>query len=67
MTWPGRSDFISAPNTTWTGPSGDMAGTAISAKGFTFLRVKDAGELLVLSCAPIRNLSAHTTVENTLA
>jgi len=45
LQWPGQSAFNAAPNTTWH-VNGGEAGTAISAEGFTFLRVKDAGHMV---------------------
>jgi len=48
MQWPGQQAFNQASNTTWT-VDGQTAGTSISAQGFTFLRVKDAGHMVPMN------------------
>lgn len=48
LQWPGQQAFQNAPNTTWH-VNGQMAGTSVSAEGFTFLRVKDAGHMVPLN------------------
>jgi len=45
LQWPGQQAFNRAPNVTWH-VNGAEAGSAISAQGFTFLRVKDAGHMV---------------------
>lgn len=47
LQWDGADEFAKAENTTWT-VNGEFAGTAVSAQGLTFLRVKDAGHMVPL-------------------
>lgn len=63
LKWPGQAAFNAAANTTWH-VDGQVAGTATSAKGLTFLRVKDAGHMVpmdqpVHALAMLRNLFAR--------
>jgi len=44
MDWPGKSDFLSAKNTTWF-VNGNLAGTTRSARGLTFIEVMNAGHM----------------------
>lgn len=46
LEWSGASAFTSAENTTWVTASGEEAGTFISADGFTFLKVLNAGHMV---------------------
>ncbi len=45
LEWSGNDDFAKAVNTTWTTEAGDEAGSYRTAKGLTFLKVKDAGHM----------------------
>lgn len=48
LVWPGQQAFQQATNITWY-VNGSMAGSARSAQGLTFLRVKDAGHMVPLN------------------
>mmetsp|Transcript_21219 Transcript_21219/g.34204 ORF Transcript_21219/g.34204 Transcript_21219/m.34204 type:complete len:308 (-) Transcript_21219:547-1470(-) len=45
LEWSGKNAFKNAANTTWITAAGATAGSYRSAKGLTFLKVKDAGHL----------------------
>jgi len=46
LKWSGTAEFNLAKNSTWTTDAGAEAGSYRSAKGLTFLKVKEAGHLV---------------------
>lgn len=62
LDWPGNQAFRQATNTTWT-VDGEEAGTARTAMGLTFVRVKDAGHMVPLN-QPSRSLDLLARIIN---